>query len=65
MYERRSGHKQNAHERLRHSCIVHDQIGVHTSMNTKQKEFNLLINTQHLKEIGEGRKNRRIPINRP
>ena len=22
---------------FRHSCIVHDQIGVHTSMNTKQK----------------------------
>ena len=28
-------------ECLRHSCIVHDQIGVHTSMNTKQTEFNL------------------------
>ena len=42
MYERRSCHAQNVHERLRHSCIVHDQIGVHTSMNTKQKEFNLL-----------------------
>ena len=41
MYERRSGHAQSVHERIWHSCIVHDQIGVYTSMNTKQKEVNL------------------------